>query len=418
MSRLEAWYGCLVVPSRHLRLVTVLVVTMAAATLSLTVFGVLASELISYMGIERWQVGMLATTSTLGGALFSSRMGKWVDGVGGRRATVTTLIVAGVSLFCVGIAPEFSLMVGAGFLTGIASAISNPATNKLISVEIEPGQRGLIVGVKQSGVQISIFFGGWLLPVFTGWWGWRWAVLAFAAVPLAVGIFYMGKGAAADPARAVGGDDEAIRRRDTAGTSAGRLPRLVYRLAIYGFLLGAGGVAVVVYLPLYAEEVLGMSRGQAGLVLAVTGPVGILARIGWARVAEGRLGMVRSLKIIAFLGVISGVAFAFGNLLGTWAIWLAAVLIGLSVFAWTSVGMLSVIQILPASLAGRGSGAVFFGFMSGFGVGAPLFGWSVDVLGVYTPGWLAVAALFLVGFWVMYTIRGDRGLPKPITRTA
>ena len=183
--------------SRRLRLVSMLVITMSSVTLAITTFGVLASELISAMNIERWQLGMLATAGTMSGALFSSRLGKWVDVVGGRRATVTTLMVAGASLFCVGVAPEFSLMVGAAFLNGIASAISNPATNKMVSIEIEPGRRGVIMGIKQSGVQISIFLGGWLLPVFTGWWGWRWAVLTFAAAPLIVGILSMAKGARA-----------------------------------------------------------------------------------------------------------------------------------------------------------------------------------------------------------------------------
>ena len=398
--------------SRRLRLVSMLVITMSSVTLAITTFGVLASELISAMNIERWQLGMLATAGTMSGALFSARLGKWVDLVGGRRATVTTLMVAGASLFCVGVAPEFSLMVGAAFLNGIASAISNPATNKMVSIEIEPGRRGVIMGIKQSGVQISIFLGGWLLPVFTGWWGWRWAVLTFAAAPLIVGILSMAKGAALEPSRLAPDEDKAG-RGDVDQRYPGRLPRLVRRLTVYGFLLGIGVVVVVVYLPLYAEEVLGMSRGQAGLVLAVTGPVGIVARIGWAKAAEGRLGVVRSLMVIAFLGVLSGFGLAFGNLIGTWVIWVAATVIGLSVFAWTSVGMLAVIEVLPASVAGRGSGAVYFGFISGFGVGAPLFGWSVDVLGAYTPGWLAITVLFGIGFLVMSTIRGDIGLSAP-----
>ncbi len=407
-------FECLIF-SRRLRLVSMLVITMSSVTLAITTFGVLASELISAMNIERWQLGMLATAGTLSGALFSSRLGKWVDLVGGRRATVTTLMVAGTSLFCVGVAPEFSLMVGAAFLNGIASAIANPATNKMVSIEIEPGRRGVIMGIKQSGVQISIFLGGWLLPVFTGWWGWRWAVLTFAAAPLIVGMLSMAKGAALEPSRLAPDEDKAG-RGDVDQRYPGRLPRLVRRLTVYGFLLGIGVVVVIVYLPLYAEEVLGMSRGQAGLVLAVTGPVGIVARIGWAKAAEGRLGMARTLMVIAFLGVLSGLALAFGNLMGTWAIWVAATAMGLSVFAWTSVGMLAVVEALPASLAGRGSGAVYFGFISGFGVGAPLFGWSVDVLGAYTPGWLAITVLFGVGFLVMSPIRNDIGHSAPTSR--
>jgi len=395
----------------------VLVVTMASVTLAITTFGVLASEIIAAMGIERWQLGMLATAGTLSGAVFSSRLGKWVDVVGGRRATVTTLMLAGSALFCVGLAPEFSLMVGAAFLNGIASGISNPATNKRISLEVEPGQRGLIMGIKQSGVQVSIFMGGWLLPVFTEWWGWRWAVLAFAATPLTVGVISMAKGAAVEPTRTAPREEQEG-HGDLDESYPIRLPRVVRRLTVYGFLLGMGVVVLVVYLPLYAEEVLGMSRGRAGLVLAITGPVGILARIGWGRVAEGRVGMVRSLMIIALLGVIAGVSLAFGEGLGTWVIWVSAVVVGVSVFAWTSVGMLAVIEVLPTALAGRGSGVVYFGFISGFGVGAPLFGWSVDALGVYAPGWLGITILFALGFWVMFTVRGDGTPSRPIGAAA
>lgn len=390
-------------PGGQLRFIVLLLVTMAGTALALTAYGVLASELISTMGIERWQLGMLATAGTLGAAAFSFRLGKWVDTVGGRRATVTTLMVSGTALFCIGIAPEFAMMVGAAFLNGIGAALSNPATNKLVSVHIEPGRRGVIMGIKQSGIQVSIFLGGWLLPVFTNWWGWRWAVIAFAAGPLTLGILSMQKGAEPDPP--ADSDHVKTARGDGVEGSGTRLPGLVHRLALFGFLMGIGVVVVIVYLPLFAEEVLEMSTGAAGLVLAVTGPVGIVARLGWARVAEGRLGKVRSLMIIALLGTVAGLALAFAGVLGTWVIWGAALLIGLSVFCWTSVGMLAVIEFLPPALAGRGSGVVFFGFSCGIGVGAPLFGWSVDTLGLYTPGWLVITSLFMTALWVLYPVR-------------
>ena len=383
---------------------------MGATSLALTTYGVLASEILEAMGIERWQLGILATTGTLGAAAFSHRLGRWVDLVGGRRASVITLMASGTALFCVGIAPEFSLMVGAAFLNGIAAAISNPATNKLVSVRVEPGRRGVVMGIKQSGIQISIFLGGWLLPVLTGWWGWRWAVVAFAAAPLMLALSAVKRDGSSDAA-----DPVPVRRKGppqkVERVPGGRLPGLVHRIALYGFLMGIGIVVMIVYLPLYVEEVLGMSRGEAGLVLALTGPVGIAARIGWARMAEGRLGMVRSLMVIASAGVLSGAALAFGHLLPTWVIWLVALLIGLSILCWTSVGMLAVIEVLPPSLAGRGSGAVFFGFSSGIGLGAPLFGWSVDTLGVYWPGWWAITLLFAVAGLMMYPVR------KPMRRS-
>ena len=134
--------------------------TMAFSTFMLTVFGVFASELIVSLGIERWQVGMLVAASTFGGALLSPPLGKWADKVGGRRATILTLLIAGIALLCVGVAPGYSLMVGAAVLTGIPAATSNPSTNKLISTEIPPGRQGLIVGVKQSGMPVGILLAG------------------------------------------------------------------------------------------------------------------------------------------------------------------------------------------------------------------------------------------------------------------
>ena len=363
---------------------------MAAATFAPIVFGVLASELISSLGIERWQVGMLVTASTLGGAVLSLWLGRGADMVGGRRAIIATLMVAGLSLLWIGIAPGFVFMSVAAFFAGIASASSNPATNKLISTEFASGSQGLIVGVKQSGVQIGVFLGGWLLPVFTIWWGWRWAVLPFAVAPLVLAGLYSMVTTHVDTVES-----------DTADTPSGYLPKLIYRLAVYGFMMGTGMSVILTYLPLYAEEVLGMSREAGGLAVAVTGLAGIVARLGWANLAEGRLGSMRSLRIIALLAVITGVVLTLADQLGAWSIWVASALTGLSGSAWNAVGMLAIIRILPTSLAGRGSGVVLFGFLGGLSMGAPLVGWSVDVLGTYTPGWLAITALFAVSFFVI-----------------
>jgi MFS family permease len=378
------------VHSRRLLLGTVLAVTMAGATFAPIVFGVLASELISSLGIDRWQVGMLVTASTLGGAFLSVWLGRWADLVGGKRATVATLLVAGLSLVAIGVAPGLILMAVAALLAGVASASSNPATNKLIATEFASGKQGLIVGVKQSGVQIGVFLGGWLLPVFSLWWGWRWAVVAFAVVPLVIaGVYAMTKAQV-----------EAVASLP-AETQSGYLPKLIYRLAVYGFMMGAGMSVVLTYLPLYAEEVFGMTPEMGGMAVAVTGLVGIAARLVWARLAEGRMGSVPSLRIIALLAVMMGAVLAMGDFLGSWSVWLAASLTGLSGSAWNAVGMLAIIQMLPTSLAGRGSGVVLFGFLGGLGMGAPLVGWSVDTLGTYTPGWVGITILFAVGYWVM-----------------
>jgi len=384
---------------------------MASATFGFAVFGVLASELISHLGIERWQLGMLVSVATLGGGALSPLIGRWVDEVGGRRAVTTTLVLSAVVLVTLGVAPDFSLIVGAAFLTGLATAISNPATNKLISVETDPGRQGFIVGVKQTGSLVSAAIGGLFLPVFTDWWGWRWAVMVFAAVPLALGVPSMVRGVRPGTQAPAQGE---IGRRNDPEMTGDRLPGWVYRLSIYSFLMGAAITAVLTYLPLYAQEALGMSQGEAGRALSISGWVGIGGLVGWTRLAEGRFGAVRALMVIACLG--TGLAFVlvYAQELGTWSIWLAGLLTGLSGSAWNAVCMLVAIQGLSGSLTGKGSGVMLAGALGGGGVGAPLLGWSVDRLGLYRPGWLVVAGLFIAALLVVATVRGERGLPRRV----
>ena len=82
-------------------------------------------------------------------------------------------------------------------------------------------------------------------------------------------------------------------------------------------------------------------------------------------------------------------------------IWLAAVLGGLTYSSWNSVGMLAIIQRLGPEYAGQGSGVVLLGFLTGLGIGAPLFGFSVDVLNSYRLGLWSVAGVFLAGMMLM-----------------
>lgn len=371
---------------------------MASATFALIVFGVLSAEIIETFGVARWQVGALVTASSLTGGLVSPRLGSWTDRLGARRAALATLAVSALSLMLVAIAPLYLLLVGAALVTGIAQAGSNPATNKLISLHVRPGRRGTITGVKQSGVQMGSFVGGLLLPVGAAAWGWRGAVAAAAFVPLVLLAIAAGTISPDPPTAAADHAD-----------GGGPLPPIIRRLAVYGFLLGAGGTAVFTYLPLYAREALGFSGEAAGVAVALLGAAGITGRIVWGRVAEKRLGSKRVLSTLASLAVSAALLLAAGPVLGGAVVWLAALLTGASASAWNAVGMLAIIQTVPAAMTGRGSGVVLFGFLAGLGLGAPAFGWSVDRLGVYTPGWMVVAALFALG-WIV-VVRAPAGLP-------
>ncbi len=376
----------------------VLVVTMAASTFALAIIAVLAAYLIDEFGISREQLGSLVTVSALSGALLAPILGPWADKIGARNATLFSLGVSAVSLVLIGLAPTFLLLAGAVLLTGVTQAITNPATNKLISLYVDPGRRGVIMGVKQSGVQAGNALGGALLPAMAVAAGWRFGVTLAVVFPV-VGAGLALWSVPRDPST------DATPSRVGLGSGDG-----VGRLAVYGFLLGLGGTAIFTYLPLFGQEVLGLDPVAAGSAISVIGIVGVVGRIGWGRIAETVLGSDRALLVLAVLSVVVGALLVAAPLLGPWVIWVVAALAGLSVAAWNTVGMLAVIERVPVAAAGRASGTVMLGFLGGLGLGAPAFGRSVDVLGDYRPGWMAVTACFVAAslLWLAPGRAGNR----------
>lgn len=357
-----------------------LALTMLLSTLAPVVFAVLGKNLIDEFGVERWQLGALVSFATLGGALVARKAGSLVDRFGGRAGALATISLTGLGVAGMALSPSFALLALAAVVHGLSQGIANPATNHLISDMVPAGRRGLITGIKQSGVQAGTFLGGLLLPPLARVWGWRGAV-ASALAPAVIGLV----GAVRLPARA--GEPS------SSPPPALRVDPFIRRLAAYGFLLGMAGTAVFTYMPLFAQERLGLTAQAAGAALALSGGVSVLARILLGRQAERSGRFARYLALLAIGSALSTAGFLLGS--AVW-LWPAAVGIGLTASSWNSVGMQAVISTVPLESAGRASGTVLAGFLVGLTAGAPLFGWSVDRTNSYTAGWLTVSGLFLL----------------------
>ena len=158
--------------------------------------------------------------------------------------------------------------------------------------------------------------------------------------------------------------------------------------------MGFGVGAVSAYLPLYAVEELGFSRGTAGLTAALMGLVGAAGRVAWGRHQDHTTKPVmRSLGTIAVGSVAASAAMAAAPSLGSGFLWVGAALFGATAVAWNALGMLSIVRDVEVTMAGRASARVLLGFYVGFLVGPVSFGWAVDHVG-YTAGWIAVSAGF------------------------
>ncbi len=376
-------------PGRRRGFAGLLLLAMGLSTFTASVIGIIASFLIEDFGLTRRDIGTIVAINVLAGGLASPAAGRFADRIGSTRAVVVVFALSAAGFAATSIASGLVFLALAGILGGLAQSGANPATNKAIATHVAPGSRGVITGVKQSGVQAAIFAGGVVVPVIAERFGWRAAlagaaVVALAAIPVALAMF------PADGAR--GGEP--------GSAPAGRaLPVAVWWLTGYGFLLGASGAAGV-FIPLFAEESLDLGVRAGGLAAAVVGLAAVVGRIAWALYTERRANHVAALGWIAALAAVAAALMLAAPRMGAVWMWLGAVVLGAGSSSWNAVGMLAVIDLVGPAAAGRASGRVLFGFLVGLAVAPGVYGQTVDSTGSYDVMWAASLALGLIALGV------------------
>lgn len=379
---------------RRLPFGAVLAIAMGVSSFPGFAFGSLGPFLVDDFELSRSRLGLLTTLFFAVGGILSLVAGPMVDRFGGRTVMLGSFGIIGLALMAMSGAPSYSLLLVCAAFGGGSIAAANPTTNKLVAVHVPAGQRGVIMGVKQSGVQIGAFAAGAILAPLAAWLGWRVALLLTATIPL-LGALATILVVPSDPKEIV--SSESTDKRRAPMSSA------VWWLTAYAFLMGSGVSAVTAYLPLYAVERLDYSVQTAGAVAAAIGLVGIVGRIAWGFVSDRRSGFVMPLLVMA-VGAVASVLLLMAAEESSALVWLGALLLGATAVTWNSVGMLAVIALTGPATAGRASGYVLFGFYGGF-VGSPLlFGTIVDNTNRYEVAWSIVAGTFVlaavvIGAW-------------------
>ena len=356
-----------------------LFIAMGAATFTASSLGILATFIIDDLSITRAELGVVLAVVNIAAAMLSPLAGRLTDRIGGKRAIIALFVIAGATFVLLGTAVAYAMLLVGALAGAFSQAAANPATNKMIAEELPAGERGMITGVKQSGVQAGIFLGGLTVPTLAVALGWRGAYLIVAVIPL---IFAVVAAWVIPAAPVVSGERKT---RDTR-----RLPPAIWWLAGFGFLMGFSG-AVTYLVPLFAEETLGLSPVVGGIAAAVIAFVAVPGRILWSRFAE-RSGAFRgSLGAMGVLSIAAAILFYASGAVAAWLLWPAAVLIAAGSSSWNSVGMLSVMVEAGVASTGRASGIVLFGFLMGLGIAPPIFGAIIDNTGSYDLMWLLSA---------------------------
>lgn len=374
---------------------TTLAMAMGTGTFLQGGLAALAVFIIRDLDLSRAQFGGLAFALSAVGALGAPWAGRVADAIGGRLMLVLIYAVTAASMVMLAATSTYPLALVAAAIGGVGIAASNPATNKLIGNYLRPGERGLIMGIKQAGVTGGVFLAGASLPALAVVAGWRMAIAASLALPL-LGMVLVKLFVPVD-----------VRRGREGHSRGARLPSAVWWITGNGVLVGLGQGALLNYVPLYGYEALDFEEATAGALVAVMGMVAIASRIGWGRVSEraheraklrtrglGPPAYSSALLLHSALSVAATAVILVSGFTASWLLWAGAVFAGATAIAWQSVGMLGVVEATDQLQMGRASGLVQFGFLAGVSISPLVFGFVIDQTESYGLGW----ALALLSF--------------------
>ncbi|NNC79653.1 MAG: MFS transporter [Acidimicrobiales bacterium] len=366
---------------------TMLVLTMAYSSFTLFAFAVVASDLQDEFDLSNLQIGLLGAANTGVGGLFSLVAGPLTDRLGGRWAMTGVLTAAAIGGALAAMSQSYNALLAALAVGGIAQGWGNPATNRAIADGVAVAQRGLLTGIKQAGIQVGVFIAGFGMPAVTAAWGWRAGMWMLCGASLAT---MLGLTLIADTKRSAAEHSE----HKDAPTVA--LPTYVYQVAMYGFLLGTIGGGMGRFLPLFAEEQVGLSPTLAGIVFGIGGLIAIPSRIGWGVLLDRGMSTRQVLTICGVGGIIT-MALLLGAIdqrIGL--LWVATLLAGVTLSSWNTAANVAMIREAKAD-AGRATGVLYLGFLFGITVGGPAVGWSIDRFDGYGPAWTASLIVCALG---------------------
>lgn len=364
------------------RVTVVCTAAMTVSMLQLYLLGALGPTLVRELRLTAWQLGALVGAGFAVAAALSLPAGGVVDRVGARRGLVVLFVLASAAIAVLSLAGGGWWVLAAVLIGGLAQALANPATNRLILVAVPAHRRGAATGWKQSGVQWGAFLAGLPLAWLASMVSWRIGVASMA------GLSLLGALAAArtrTPAAPAGASPSALR--------AVFRPRVLL-LAQFSVALGAGLATVNTYLALFAHARLGMSDPSAAALVAVLGVAGIVGRVGWSRLAARRADPATLLPWLAFGAGLAAVLLALAEPVGTALAWLGATGVGVLGVAGNAVSMIAVMRAVPVELSGRAAALVSTGFFAGFAVGPPIGGMLVGRAGY---GWLWSSVAVVLG---------------------
>ncbi len=377
--------------SARWRVLALMTAAQAGASVVQQALGSLSPILVTTFDLSKAQLGVVFTAMMAGCAGFTAVAGVMTDRWGERRMVLLSGATMTLALLAAPLFPTYGWLVATMAVFGAGYAASTPAGGRAVLAWFDR-DRGLAMGIRQTGVPVGGTIGALALPAVAHLVGYRGAFV-FGAVLVAIptAIAYAGYREARDddtPPRSTGMLLRGMR-------ALARDPRLV-GVTLTCMVLVSVQTAMNAFVTVSAVSVVGTTAGVAALAFALAQGMAAVGRLSWGwasdRVFNDRLV---PLAIICVLATIACAALA---LIGRGAVvplFLAAGLLGFSGAGWNGLMAAAMAEVGGSERAASALGLALSAIYGASAVAPSAFGALADHASL-RESWLLMAGLSLL----------------------
>jgi len=326
------------------------------------------------MSVSR--LGLLTTLFGIGRLAADVPSGGLADRVHPRKLMAAAAVIVAVGSLLLGAAPSSGWALGASFLLGVGSSLTNTTGQVFFTVRAPIESRGtsisLYAGLMLAGMAFGPTLGGFIASISS----WRTAELVAGLLLLCVGLFVYVLGSEAIESGASG------RTAPGQDHSAGSPPPATFasRVVLYAvpfLLFGAAGITIQTLIPVIGDQELGLSNAEIGLAIGAGGVMRVLATIVGGKLSD-RVSRKSALVPSMMIGAAGSAVLAFET---GYLAWLIAILLMAAATHAVSASATIIADLSPTGRVGRNLGTYRFVGDTGMIV-APIVGaWLFDEIG-------------------------------------
>jgi len=377
--------------------------------------GPLSPFLKEEMSLSNAQIGTLVSAAVFGNMASLIPAGWATDRFGIRRVLFIGEVVAGIFLLGMFLVPSYQIALIVMGMAGFGCGCLQPATTKGVLLWFPRRERAIVMGVKQTAVNIGGMLSAAILPTLAIAMGWRFGFLIIGAIAIAIGIisFILYK----DPPAST----LSLSTNDEGSVSSATSPigpslqeflkgRDIWLLALAGFALVAVEFGVLNQLVLYLTEDLHYPVITAGALLALTEGGGVLGKPGGGFLSDRVFGGSRRKVYMLWGGIacLMCLLIALGGSSLSWGLYPILFVLGVTAIGWGGLNLTLVGEMAGVELAGRVTSIVSLIVSGGVALGPPLFGYIVDTTGSYQLAWLFCTGLCAINVTLLFFVREER----------